>query len=120
MVDRRLERLKWIELDACPRAYVAETTRSRLLGLAWLDDVAEGAGLLIPRCSSVHTFGMRFPLDVDFLGADREVVRRVEAVPARRLLWCRGATAVLERPARPGCRPGARGGSRAPRARGPR
>ena len=100
MGNRRLERLEWIALDGCPRAYVADTARSRLLGLAWLDDLPEGAGLLIPRCSSVHTFGMRFALDVDFLGPNREVLRRVEAVPARRVLWCRGATAVLERAGR--------------------
>lgn len=94
---RRLERLKWIELDGCPRAYVAETARSRLLGLAWLDEVPEDAGLLIPRCSSVHTFGMRFTLDVSFLDAEGRVLRRVEAVPPRRLLWHHGAAAVLER-----------------------
>lgn len=97
MGDRRFERLEWIELDDCPRAYVATTTQSRLLGLAWLDDLPEGVGLLIPRCRSVHTFGMRFALDVDFLDADGRVLRRVEAVPPGRMLWCAGATAVLER-----------------------
>lgn len=99
MGSRRFERLEWIELDDCPRAYVATTARARLLGLAWLDDLPEGVGLLIPRCSSVHTFGMRFALDIDFLGPKGDVLRRVEAVPARRLLWCRGTTAVLERAA---------------------
>jgi uncharacterized membrane protein (UPF0127 family) len=99
MGSRRLERLEWIELDDCPRAYVATTTRSRLLGLAWLDDLPEGAGLLIPRCRSVHTFGMRFALDVDFLDANRLVLRRAHAVPPRRVLWCCGATSVLERAA---------------------
>ena len=84
-------------MDGCPRAYVATTARSRLLGLAWLDDLPEGVGLLIPRCSSVHTFGMRFALDIDFLDAERRVLRRVEAVAARRVLWHRGATSVLER-----------------------
>lgn len=91
--------MDWIELDDCPRAYVATTAWSRLLGLAGLDDLTEEVGLLIPRCRSVHTFGMRFALDVDFLGPEGEVLRRVEAVPARRMLWCRGATAVLERAA---------------------
>jgi uncharacterized protein len=96
---RRFERLEWVELDDCPRAYVAMTRRSRLLGLGWLDDLPEGAGLLIPRCNSVHTFGMRFALDVDFLDADGQVLRRARAVPPRRILWCRRATAVLERAA---------------------
>ena len=97
MGSQRFERLEWIELDGCPRAYVATTARARLLGVAWLDDLPEGVGLLIPRCSSVHTFGMRFALDIDFLDAERRVLRRVEAVAARRVLWHRGAVAVLER-----------------------
>jgi uncharacterized membrane protein (UPF0127 family) len=95
----RLRRLEWVELDHCAGAYVATTARSRLLGLAWLDDLPDGVGLLIPRCRSVHTFGMRFALDVCFLDADGDVLRRVDAVPPRRLLWCRDATAVLERAA---------------------
>ena len=46
---------------------VATTVSSRLLGLALLRREHAGAGLLIPRCRSVHTFGMRFPIDVLFL-----------------------------------------------------
>src|SRR5947207_15891404 len=49
---------------------VATRLPARLLGLALLDRDRAGAGLLIPRCSSVHTFGMRFALDLFFL--DRE------------------------------------------------
>jgi hypothetical protein len=97
MGSRRLEPLQWIELDGCPRAYVAEGARARLLGLAWLNDLPEGCGLLIPRCRSIHTFGMRFALDVDFLGEGGQVLRRVKAVPPRRVVRCRGAVAVLER-----------------------
>jgi uncharacterized membrane protein (UPF0127 family) len=89
-----------MELDGCPRAYVAATARARLLDLAWLDGLPEECGLLIPRCGSVHTFGMRFALDIDFLDAELRLLRRVEAVPARRVVWHRGAAAVLERSAR--------------------
>jgi uncharacterized protein len=77
---------------------VADGFRARLLGLAWLDRGEAGDGLLIPRCASVHTFGMRFPLDLVFLdrrGAPLELHRRV---PPRRLVWCRDAAAVLELP----------------------
>jgi uncharacterized protein len=63
--------------------------------------VAKGgrARLLIPRCASVHTFGMRFALDLYFLGADGEVVAVRLAVPPRRLAFCRRGSAVLELPA---------------------
>jgi uncharacterized protein len=81
---------------------VAAGPRSRLLGLAYLDREEAGAGLLIPRCSSVHTFGMRFPLDLFFLAAQGEVVAVRRAVPARRLVFCGRAGDVLELPAEEG------------------
>ena len=66
---------------------VAVGFRARLLGLALLDREAAGPGLLIPRCASVHTFGMRFALDVYFLGPDDEILdirRGGPAAPLRR------------------------------------
>jgi len=89
---------------------VAESFRSRLLGLAWQDRAQAGPGLLIPSCTSVHTFGMRFALDVYFLDGGGDVITVRRAVPPRRVLCCRGAAAVLEIPAAEGGengRPGA-------------
>jgi uncharacterized membrane protein (UPF0127 family) len=77
---------------------VARGRRARLFGLAHLDSEEAGRGLLIPRCSSVHTFGMRFPLDLYFLGARGEVVAVRRGVPASRLAFCARARAVLEVP----------------------
>jgi uncharacterized membrane protein (UPF0127 family) len=77
---------------------LASGRRARLLGLAWLDRDEAGAGLMIPRCSCVHTFGMRFRLDLVFLDrAGREVGRR-RRMPPRRIAWERRAVAVLELP----------------------
>jgi uncharacterized membrane protein (UPF0127 family) len=81
---------------------VATSLRSRLVGLAWRDRSQAGPGLLIPRCASVHTFGMRFELDVYFLDEAGRVLAVRRGVPPRRVLWCRGATAVLEVPAAEG------------------
>jgi len=75
---------------------VALGPRARLLGLAHLDLEAVPCGLLIPRCASVHTFGMRFGLDLLFLGEDGELLERRRRVPPRRIAWRRGASAVLE------------------------
>jgi uncharacterized membrane protein (UPF0127 family) len=75
---------------------VAATRRARLLGLAGLDREAAGEGLLIPRCASVHTFGMRFELDLFFLDAAGQVLSVRRRVPRRRVVWHRGAAAVLE------------------------
>jgi len=81
---------------------VATGLRARLLGLAHLDREEAGPGLLIPRCASVHTFGMRFGLDLYFLGERGEVVAVRRDVPPRRLAFCGRARAVLELPAEKG------------------
>lgn len=73
--------------------------RVRLLGLARLDRDRVGPGLLIPRCASVHTFGMRFALDVYFLDEEGTVVSLRREIRPRHVVFCRDATAVLEIPA---------------------
>jgi uncharacterized protein len=81
------------------RVPVATSRRARLLGLALLDRGCAGSGLLIPRCSSVHTFGMRFPLDLAFLDADGRAISTHHATGPRRIVSDRRAAAVLELPA---------------------
>jgi len=78
---------------------VATGLRARTLGLSHLDRDDAGPGLLIPRCASVHTFGMRFALDVHFLDGEGAVMSSRFRVPPRRFVACRGAVAVLEVPA---------------------
>jgi uncharacterized membrane protein (UPF0127 family) len=78
---------------------VASGFRSRLLGLAFLDRDEAGPGLLIPRCRSVHSFGMRFPLDLLFLDGSGRPLSRLRRVPPGRVAVDRRAAAVLELPA---------------------
>jgi len=66
-----------------------------MLGLAFRRAPPAG-GLLIPHCRSVHTFGMRFALDLVWLGPGGRVVRVDLEVPPRRVRWCRAAIEVLE------------------------
>ena len=87
-----------IHVAAVPglKVRVASTWRARLLGLAGLPGLAPGIALLLPRTRSVHTFGMRFTLDLVWLDPQGAIVRVDEAVPARRVRSCRRAAAVLE------------------------
>jgi uncharacterized protein len=105
MAPRTWPSMTATRLHALPRRRVGDLAvpvalgfRSRLLGLAGLRLEEAGPGLLVPRCASVHTFGMRFELDLVFLDHDgRPLATRVR-VPPRRLAWHRGADAVLEIP----------------------
>jgi uncharacterized membrane protein (UPF0127 family) len=96
----RLDRLPNRVLDDGLIVHEATTVRARLLGLALMRKPPQpGHALLIPDCRSVHTFGMRFEIDVAFLDDRGRVVRTERAVPPRRVLVERGAFAVLEAPA---------------------
>jgi uncharacterized protein len=96
MVPRRLERLDSVALPDHARVYVARSLRARLLGLGLLPELPSRCGLLIPGCRSVHTAGMRFALDVIFLDAEGRVLGVEWEVGPGRVVWRRGAAAVLE------------------------
>ena len=70
-------------------SFVAERYPERLLGLAGLRSLPAGVALLIPGCRSIHTFGMRFRLDVAFVEVgpgSLEVLEIHRAVPGRRIV----------------------------------
>jgi hypothetical protein len=77
---------------------VATGLTARLLGLAYLDLGEAGSGLLIPSCSSVHTFGMRFALDIVFLDPHGAPLTVHRTVFRRHFISDRRADAVLELP----------------------
>ena len=97
----RLDRLPRRTLDDGLIAHEATTLRARFLGLAFMRPPSPGHALLIPNCRSIHTFGMRFPIDVTFLDEHGRAIRRERAVPPRRVLLERRAVAVLERASPP-------------------
>ena len=92
----RLDALPGRDLPGGLRVAEAHTRAARLKGLAKLDAMPESAALHIPKCWSVHTFTMRFPLDLIWLARDGSVVRIDEAVPPRRLRTCVRARSVVE------------------------
>lgn len=91
---RRLERRSLHGFDVM----VARDPLSRLVGLAFLDRDRAPEGLLIPRCRSVHTYGMRFPLDLLFLGQTGRPLIAVREVGPGHRVRVPGAAAVLELP----------------------
>jgi len=59
----------------------------RLRGLLGRDGLPSGHALLISPCGSIHTFFMRFTLDVVFLDAEYRVCRVIRGVAPNRMVW---------------------------------
>lgn len=80
-------------------ADLADTSAKRRTGLLKHERLAPGEGLWIVPCESVHTFFMKFPIDLVYLDSKRKVRKVRHAVPAWRLSACLLAHSVLELPA---------------------
>ena len=81
------------------RAEVADTSAKRRTGLLKHTALNEGEGLWIVPCEGVHTFGMKFPIDVVYLNRKKKVLKIRERMPRRRVSFCLRAHSVLELPA---------------------
>jgi uncharacterized membrane protein (UPF0127 family) len=81
---------------ACERCTVAHTMFARMRGLLGRKGLPSGEGILIRPAPSIHTFFMRFPIDVVFLSRQGEVLKVAERVPPWRARSCRHSYAVLE------------------------
>jgi uncharacterized membrane protein (UPF0127 family) len=80
-------------------AEIADSSAKRRTGLLKHDLLAPGEGLWIVPCESVHTFFMKFPIDLVYLDKRRRVRKVRRAVPPWRLSLCLSAHSVLELPA---------------------
>jgi uncharacterized membrane protein (UPF0127 family) len=80
-------------------AEVADTSAKRRAGLLKHSRLEAGEGLWIVPCESVHTFFMKFPIDLVYLDKRRKVKKVRRAVPAWRLSACLAAHSILELPA---------------------
>lgn len=80
------------------KAERAASLVDRLRGLLGRTSLGPNSALLIERCGSVHTVGMRFALDLIFLDRSWHVVRILQKVRPGRLMVCGGwrAARVLE------------------------
>ncbi|MFM7200973.1 MAG: DUF192 domain-containing protein [Myxococcota bacterium] len=82
------------------QAELADTAATRTKGLLGRDGLAEGSALIIDPCNSIHTFFMRFSIDVLFVTSEGQVVRVLEnLVPWRLTRMYFRARKVIEFPA---------------------
>jgi len=80
----------------CERCDVADHLVARMRGLLGRSDLPQGEGMLLRPAGSVHTFFMRFPIDVVFLNEENEVVKVVHRLAPWRAAGMKGARSVLE------------------------
>lgn len=63
---------------------IADTFLKRIKGLLGKKEFKKGSALVIKPCNSIHTFFMRFPIDVLFVSRDNRVVKIIyRLVPFR-------------------------------------
>lgn len=78
---------------------VANTIFERLIGLMFFKMPKE-EGLLLEPCNSIHTFFMRYPLDVVFISKKNEAIKIVRNLKPWRVTWIYfKASKTLELPA---------------------
>ena len=58
----------------------ARTIGERTRGLLDWEEILPGQALVISPCKAIHMFGMRFPIDVLFVGRDGVVLRAIEGI----------------------------------------
>lgn len=81
-------------------AVVANTFFSRIKGLLGRREFNNGEALILKPCVSIHTFFMRFPIDVLFVGKDSKVIKATSSLkPSRITSIYFNATFAIELPA---------------------
>ena len=78
---------------------VADSGPKRNKGLLGRTGLDAGEGLWIIPCESVHTFFMKFPIDLVYLDRKHRIKKVCDSVPAWRLSVCLSAHSILELPA---------------------
>jgi len=78
---------------------LADTSAKRRTGLLKHERLEPGHGLWIVPCESVHTFFMKFPIDLVYVDKRHKVRKVSHAVAPWRMSACLSAHSVIELPA---------------------
>jgi uncharacterized protein len=84
------------EQVVCGRCAIADRPWTRLRGLLGRRELPSGEGMLIRPARSIHTVGMRFPIDVVYLDRDLTVLKLTRRLRPWRASGCLRAHSALE------------------------
>ena len=76
----------------------AETSAERTVGLLKHEGLRENEGLWIVPCEGVHTFFMKFALDLIYIDRKKVVKKVISNIPPWRVSYCLPAHSILELP----------------------
>lgn len=104
---KRAYRSRWVRVlnlskgtVVVEKALVAETFLGRARGLLFRPQISGSIGLLLVPCNSVHTFGMKYPIDVIHADSTGKILKLLTALAPNRIgPFVRRASWVLEIPA---------------------
>lgn len=74
------------EMKISDNILVADNAITRIVGLMFRKKPI-GDGLLLDPCNSIHTFFMRYSLDVVFLNKENRAVKIIRNLPPWRMTW---------------------------------
>lgn len=80
-------RIKYNNKILSQNVRVADDFSSRLIGLMFKKKLVGADALLIDPCNSIHTFFMRYSLDVVFIGKKNNVVKIIRNLKPWRMTW---------------------------------
>lgn len=66
-------------------AVLADTLLKRMRGLLGYKEIKKGQALILNPCNSIHTFFMKFPIDVLFLNKNNQVIKIIHSMKPFRL-----------------------------------
>ena len=82
------------------QAQLAVSLGQRMKGLLGRSELPANQALVLKPCSSIHTFFMRFPIDVLFLNKNMQIIKSIQNIPPNHLSpVLRASQMVIELPA---------------------
>ena len=83
-------------LEVIAEIYIADSFIKRFLGYMFRKK-PHYESILIKPCNSIHTFFMKFPIDVLFLDENMEVIKKIDGLkPGKIIMPQKNSTMVIE------------------------
>jgi protein-S-isoprenylcysteine O-methyltransferase Ste14/uncharacterized membrane protein (UPF0127 family) len=67
------------------KSYIADSLFSRLVGLLGTQSLDPDRALHIDPCAGIHTFGMKYPIDVLFLDKENTILKQISELPPNKV-----------------------------------